>query len=310
MGHPKLVKYSFLDLKKRLEASLSFTVTDGGGTDGGGTDGGGTDGGGTDGGGTGPDFGDNGPHALVQAYIKYIWNLHTLHYDQVNESVVRRVQIYVKHLNDQRPTERKLNELLEDRELLVKKNRRLRRMAELSDDCEDIEKYLLEATVIRNLQHASDFDEFKGCKGTSIGGIIDWDGEWFVDGHLDRNISETQLEKYETELLELIDMEERAAWVKINLKNNIIDAARSVATKAVEEFKTNFEQTRQELQTLKHEVLRARLIERQIQEIKDDNDGLGGMIQVRHPTPTDIGPRKPGPPRDEDQAEEDSPEND
>jgi len=272
------MKYSILDLIKRLEAISSALP--------------------------------ESKIPLAQAFIKSVTNQHALDDDKINEAVVRRAQRYRENLQSNKPNERELKELLDDRQTLVEKNRCLRRMAELSDDCEDIDKYLLEATVIRDLQHASDFDEFKGCKGTSIGGIIDWDGEWFVDGHLDRNISETQLEKYETELLELIDMEERAAWVKINLKNNIIDAARSVATKAVEEFKTNFEQTRQELQTLKHEVLRARLIERQIQEIKDDNDGLGGMIQVRHPTPTDIGPRKPGPPRDEDQAEEDSPEND
>ena len=222
--------------------------------------------------------------------------------------------MYREDLQNSKPNERKLKELLDDRQALVEINRRLRRLLGLIDDCEDIEKYLLEKTVIRDLQHAIDFDEFKGCNGPSIGsigyGVIDWNGEWFQDGHLDRNISEAQVEKYKNELLELIDMEEGTAWLKISLENNEVDAARSVATKAVEEFKTNFEQIRQELQDLKNQVLRARLLERQMQEIKDDNDGLGGMIQVRHPTPTDIGPRKPGPPRDEDQAEEDFPEDD
>ena len=83
---------------------------------------------------------------------------------------------------------------------------------------------------------------------------------------------------------------------------------------AVEKFKTNFNETKVEIENLKNEVLRRRLLERQIQEIRDDNtdleEGLGGHIQVREPTETGPGPRKPGPPRDEDQAEEDLPEDD
>jgi len=250
------MKYTIRDLTSRLSSSLDWTAVDD----------------------KNPPIISNAPHALVGAFIKYITNSHALEYDRINEAVVRQAQLYREDLQDSKPNDRELKELLEEREELVKKNQRLRRMAELSDDCEDIDKYCLEATVIRDLNHAIDFDEFKGCKGTSIGsvgyGIIDWDGEWFGDGHLDRNISEAQLEKYEGELLDLIDMKERTAWLKINLKNNQVDAKRAIATKSVDEFKTNFEQTRIELQSLKHQVLRARLLERQIQEIKDDNGVL------------------------------------
>ena len=256
------MKYTIRDLTKRFSANLEWTANDD----------------------RHPAITNDAPHALVQAYIKYVTNQHALEYDKINEAVVRKAQMYREDLQSSKPNERELEELLADRQALVEKNRRLRRMAELSDDCKQIDKYCLEATVIRDLNHAIDFDEFKGCKGTSIGdigyGVIDWDGEWFEDGHLDRNISEAQLEKYEDELLELIDMKERTAWLKINLKNNKIDAARSVATKAVEEFKTNFEQTRQQLQLLKHEVLRARLLERQMQEIKDDNADLERLLGV------------------------------
>ena len=67
--------------------------------------------------------------------------------------------------------------------------------------------------------------------------------------------------------------------IKICLKNNKIDAMRNDVIKAVEKFKTNFNETKVEIENLKNEVLRRRLVERQIQEIRDDNThherGLG-----------------------------------
>jgi len=289
------MKYSFLDLKKRLEASLSITVTDGGGM--------------------GPDWYDL--KDLVENYINFICKLHALHYDQINAGVASKTQIYREHLQASKLNDRKLAELIEERDELVKKNRCLRRMAELSDDCEDIEKYLLEATDTRDLQHAIDFDEFKILKGTLMGrcsagsDIIDWDGEWFADGHLDKNISEADAERYHSEFIELIQMKPLRAQAKIRHMNYEIDARRNDAITAVEKFKTNFNETKVEIENLKNEVLRRRLLEKQIQEIRDDNTDLEeGLIQVREPTDIRPGPRKPGSPRDEDQAEEDLPEDD
>ena len=249
------MKYTIRDLRNRLAASLELTVPH-----------------------DSSPIDTNAPHALVGAFIKYITNKHALEYDEINASVVRKAQLYREDLQVNKLSERELNELLEKRDNLIDRNRRLRRMAELSDDCQNKDKYCLEATVIRDLKHAIDFDEFKGCKGTSIGdqgyGIIDWDGEWFEDGHLDRNIDESQLETYENELLALIDEKEEVAWMRINLKNNKVESKRAIATKAVEEFKTNFAQTRIELDDLKNQVLRVRLLERQIREIEDDNTDL------------------------------------
>ena len=93
---------------------------------------------------------------------------------------------------------------------------------------------------------------------------------------------------------------------------------RRIATKAVEDFKTNFEQIRGEIQALKKEVFRVRILAQQIQAVEDDNQAMERAILGDDTNlgfalkPSDIrpGPRKPGPPRDEGQAAKDLPEED
>lgn len=268
------MKYTIRDVEKRLAYALGHVTN------------------------TSPNHTDlitsDAPTKLVSEFIKFVKAKHSVKYDKVNQTVVDNVYKYIEMLHKETVTSEKYKEDKTKRDRLIDKNLRLRRQLELSDDCADRNKFGIGATVWRDESAAIDFEEMKLTGGTSHGEagypLIDWDNDWFEKGHMDANISEAEVDKYEEELVALLRVANdsiEAAWVELNLKLNKVKRTCKIAKDTVRKFKLFWVKgdqnadaeadkmpTKDRIENLKKEVFRVRILSQQIQAVDDDNQAM------------------------------------
>jgi len=270
---------------------------------------------------------------VFASYIKEIKEQYSLQYDRLNLRVASQAHKYIEALRAETISEQAMAELIGERDNLIDVCESLRARLGLSVFTLEVlqsnrDKYLLEISEIRDNRIALDFDEMRAIGGTSNAEdaalaypFIDIKA-FFEGGYRDRNISQAEWGAYKEETIRLFSLSQSelsTESVKIYLQLEELRRERETIINTIKSFINNWAETRQRILNDKQNVLSKRLIQRQIQNIREVNaDMIKSVESMRGDEPEDElkpsdirpGPRKPGPPRDEDQAEEDFPEDD
>ena len=244
------------------------------------------------------------------------------HYDDKNLEIVANVLSFEAHLQDEKWKSSDLNQTKSTRDHLIEKNKLYRAQAGLkalgnNGVVASNEHYCMEPFIERDIKVAIDFDEARATGGschaeeaTLAYKVVDFD-EAKNEGYVMANITEQEYEEWRADMLDLLRAED-IGEIRIRLSDT--EDERDGKISKVEEFTNDWAAKRLGLLELKQDILEQRLLERQIKELKANNEALLSMLKGDSEDSSGIladvrmGPRGLGPDRIIDQEAKDLPE--
>ena len=234
--------------------------------------------------------GDEKAYDLATNYIKWVHENYWHRYDKLNLQIATQAKKYIAQLRSKQTRPKAMDELVEERDALISDCEASRAELGLTVlDEHQIEatknKYGLEINDERDIKIPLEWEEVRAVGGTSQAEdsrnaypVIDI-AEWYAGTHMDRNITQLELDRWTDELVELLE-NPVANNAKIAMRHEKEAIARQSTYDAVRIFKENWTEKRKQILTYKNNLLSAMLLKKQIANINQVINDL--MEDIKH----------------------------
>lgn len=234
--------------------------------------------------------GDEKAYDLATNYIKWVRENYWHRYDKLNLQIATQAKKYIAQLRSKQTRPKAMDELVEERDALISDCEASRAELGLTVlDEHQIEatknKYGLEINDERDIKIPLEWEEVRAVGGTSQAEdsryaypVIDI-AEWYAGTHMDRNITQLELDRWTDELVELLENPvANNAKIAMRVEKEVI--ARQSTYDAVRIFKENWTEKRKQILTYKNNLLSAMLLKKQIANINQVINDL--MEDIKH----------------------------
>ena len=221
--------------------------------------------------------GEEKAYDLATSYIRWVNENYWHRYDKLNLQIATQAQKYIAKLRSKQTRQKAMDELIDERDALIYDCESSRAELGLTIlDQGQIEltkdKYGLEINDERDIKIPLDWEEVRSIGGSSQAEeaknaypVIDIP-RWFEGSHKDRNISQSDLDRWTDELVSLLE-EPVANNAKIAMRHEKESIARQSTFDAVKLFKDGWTEKRTQILQYKDNVLSAALVKKQINSI-------------------------------------------
>lgn len=221
--------------------------------------------------------GDEKAYDLATNYIKWVQENYWHRYDKLNLQIATQAKKYIAKLRSKQTRPKAMDVLVEERDALISDCEASRAELGLTVlDETQIEatkdKYGLEINDERDIKIPLEWEEVRAVGGTSQAEdsrnaypVIDI-AQWYEGTHMDRNITQLDLDRWIDELVELLE-NPIANNAKIAMRHEKEVIARQSTYDAVKLFKENWTEKRVQILEYKNNLLSAMLLKKQIANI-------------------------------------------